>query len=86
WKVSLTNVTAIKNDGTAINDGDIVHSYDPLTISLFNAESGLMTLTAQWDTQTVIYVDSTKSSSGNGLAPETAVKTINEAYELLSST
>ncbi|MCB6567681.1 hypothetical protein LI169_21755, partial [Desulfovibrio desulfuricans] len=29
WKVSLTNVTAIKNDGTAINDGDIVHSYDP---------------------------------------------------------
>ena len=84
WKVSLTNVTAIRNDGTAINDGDIVHSYDPLTLSLFSAESGSMTLTAQWDTQTVIYVDSTISSSGDGSTPETAVKTIEEAYSKFS--
>lgn len=86
WKVSLTDVTAIKNDDTAINNGDIIHSYDPLTISLSNEETGSMTLTAQWDTQTVVYVNSGISSSGNGSTPETAVKTINEAYALLSST
>lgn len=86
WKVSLTDVTAIRNDGTAINNEDIIHSYDPLTISLSDAETGSMTLTAQWDTQTVVYVDSGKSSSGDGSTPGTAVKTINEAYDLLSST
>lgn len=83
WKIETIGVTLTKIDGTLVNTGEVIQSYEPLTISLNNAESGSITFTAQWDTATIVYVDSTITTSGDGLTPETAVKTINEAYDKL---
>ena len=87
WKVTLNNVTATKNDGSAINTNDIIKSYEPLNTSLVSGQTnGSVTLTAQWSTEVTIYLDSVNGNDTNdGLSEGTAVKTINKAYELLPS-
>lgn len=85
WKVKLNNVTATKNDGSAINTDDIIKSYNPLNITLVSGqENGSIILIAQWDTETIIYLDSTNGDdANNGLSVDQAVKTIDKAYDLL---
>lgn len=85
WKVALTGVNAIKNNGTSVNADDVIQPYDALTISLSNgSESGKVTLTAQWSTTNVIYVDGVNgANSNNGLTKDSAVKTIEQAYTML---
>ncbi|MFR7591068.1 MAG: leucine-rich repeat protein [Longibaculum sp.] len=85
WKATLTNVTIIKNDGTAVNNNDIIKSYESLDITLVSGQnSGNITFTAQWDTGTIIYFDSVNGNDTNdGLSADKAVKTINKAYDLL---
>lgn len=85
WKVTLNNVTATKNDGSAINTNDIIKPYNPLNITLVSGQDyGSITLTAQWDTEKIIYLDSISGNDTNdGLSSDKAVKTIAQAYDLL---
>lgn len=84
WKITLNGVTVTRQDGTIVNDNEIIQSYEAIKCSSISG-SGIVTMTAEWKTIAAIYVNSEKSSSGDGLTQNTAVKTFEEAYAKLSS-
>lgn len=85
WKVTLNNIVVTKNNGTIVNTDDIIQTSDVLSLSLNGADHGNIIFTAQWSNGTVIYFNPNISASGDGMTPDTAVKTLNEAYGKLPS-
>lgn len=82
WKITYNNVSVKNNVDKVINNNDILLTSEAINVSI-TTDNPIITLTAQWDTLSTVYVDSELETSGNGSTPEQAVKTIDEAYNLL---
>ncbi len=82
WKITYNNVSVKNNIDKIINNDDILLTSEAINVSMLG-DNPSITLTAQWNTLSTVYVDSQLETSGNGSTPEQAVKTIEEAYALL---
>jgi len=86
WSASFHGATAKLPSGTVLAEGAVI---DPTEIAVtLEAASGIaspsITLTAQWSSAKVIYVNnSTGNDSRDGLTEANAVKTLEKAYQLL---
>jgi len=86
WSVGLSGVTAAKQDGTSVRNGETITGTTALTLTA-TAASPTITLTAQWSSPLYVYLDGANGDDGNnGSSSAAAVKTINRAYALLSDT
>ena len=86
WKINTNNVIVKKNSGGIVNNNDIIQCSDVIVLNMIEGqESGNITFTAQWSKGITVYLDSNIATSGDGTTAEKAVKTIDEAFNLLPS-
>ena len=83
WSVSMSGVTAVRQDGTSVGEGEQITADTALTLTAQEVSSPSVTLIAQWSGATVIYVRSNGTDTNDGSSEALAVQTINRAYELL---
>ena len=87
WEITFHGVTAVWQDQTSVVNNQIVSYTEPMLVSVENgAVSPAITLTAQWGTASVIYLNSgAGNDEADGLTEATAVKTLGKAYERLGT-
>lgn len=84
WKVSSNGVTIKNSKEQVINNDAVLLSSDSIYVTAVT-DNPSITFVAQWGEMTSVYVDSSKLSSGDGSSPDAAVRTLDEAYDKLSS-
>ena len=88
WAVSLSGTAAVKQDGTAVGEGEKIASTTALTL---HAEAAAVnpsiTLTAQWSQAVTVWLDGMNGDDGrDGSSASAAVRTLARAYALLPDT